>query len=109
MACCPVLPVYEEIGLFKFEERRIVLIKLFENLGHNDLSHKLGFVSDLIFITIELNSFLLPLIKQNGGSMGPPEFLIVVLIHALSFFDWLKITKAGRKEARRLQLQLTTS
>ena len=71
----------EKVGLFKFEQRGIVFVKLFEDFGHDYLPHEFGFVPDLILFTVEVNCLLLPLVKENGRSVGPPEFLVILLIH----------------------------
>ena len=61
----------KEVGFFKLKQCWVILIKPFEDLRHDGLSHKLGFVPDLIFFTVKTNGLLFPVVKQNGGPVGP--------------------------------------
>jgi hypothetical protein len=53
----------EEVWLLELKQGGIVLIKLLQDLCHDDLTHELGFVLDLILLTIEIEGLLLALVK----------------------------------------------
>jgi hypothetical protein len=53
----------EEIWLFEFKQGRIILIKSLQDLGHYGLTHKFGFIPDLIFLAEEVYGFLLPVVE----------------------------------------------
>ena len=44
----------KEVGLFEFEQGGIIFVELLQDLSHDDLSHELGFIPDLVLLTIEV-------------------------------------------------------
>jgi len=87
----------KEVGLFKFKQCWIVLIKPFKDLSHDGFPHEFGFIPDTVFFAIEIDGLLLPVIEQNGGPFNPSQLVIFLLIHlAIIGLVLLKIEKALR-------------
>lgn len=59
----PDLLHIKKIRLFKLEQSWIVFVELFQNIRHDEISHELGFVPDLVLFAIEIYRLLLSLVK----------------------------------------------
>jgi hypothetical protein len=85
----------KQIGLLKFKQGRVIIIKPFQDLGHDGFAHKLAFIPDLIFLAIQVDGFLFPAIEQYRGSVATSQLLIFGLIlHLAMHLVCLKIRKA---------------
>ena len=87
----------EKIGSLKLKECGVILIKTLQDLSHDGFPHEFGFIPDLIFLAIEKDGLLFPIVKQYRGPVGPSQFIVFLLLH-LAFIELvsLKIAIACR-------------
>ena len=71
-----ILTLVEQVGLLKFKQRGVILIKPLQHLCHDGFPHEFCPVGYFIFLTIEVDGLLFPLVKPDCNERFPYQLLI---------------------------------